>query len=180
LSLAAQAIALSDPNPRVGCVITAADGQVLGQGHTQQAGGPHAEVMALREAAEKGHSVQGATAWVTLEPCAHHGRTPPCADALVVAGLARVVVALADPNPLVAGQGSIISVQAPFNNSGGFIDQGVGGYILSFQPSGMPFGLAGGTFNVYPNDADKTTRKLMAVQVVIANTGRTSVGKIKP
>jgi prepilin-type N-terminal cleavage/methylation domain-containing protein len=81
---------------------------------------------------------------------------------------------------VVDANDSIISVQAPFNNSGGFIDQGVGGYILSFQPSGMPFGLAGGTFNVYPNDADKTTRKLMAVQVVIANTGRTSVGKIKP
>jgi diaminohydroxyphosphoribosylaminopyrimidine deaminase/5-amino-6-(5-phosphoribosylamino)uracil reductase len=106
LSQAERAIALSDPNPRVGCVITAPSGQVLGQGHTQQAGGPHAEVMALRNAAALGHSVQGATAWVTLEPCAHHGRTPPCADALVTAGLARVVVALADPNPLVAGQGS--------------------------------------------------------------------------
>jgi diaminohydroxyphosphoribosylaminopyrimidine deaminase/5-amino-6-(5-phosphoribosylamino)uracil reductase len=106
LDQAALAIALSDPNPRVGCVITAPAGQVLGQGHTQQAGGPHAEVMALRDAAAQGHSVIGATAWVTLEPCAHHGRTPPCADALVAAGLARVVVALADPNPLVAGQGS--------------------------------------------------------------------------
>jgi diaminohydroxyphosphoribosylaminopyrimidine deaminase/5-amino-6-(5-phosphoribosylamino)uracil reductase len=106
LSQAAQAIALSDPNPRVGCVITAPDGSLVGQGHTQQAGGPHAEVMALRDAAARGHTVQGATAWVTLEPCAHHGRTPPCADALVAAGLARVVVALADPNPLVAGQGS--------------------------------------------------------------------------
>jgi diaminohydroxyphosphoribosylaminopyrimidine deaminase/5-amino-6-(5-phosphoribosylamino)uracil reductase len=106
LDQAALAIALSDPNPRVGCVITAPEGQVLGQGHTQQAGGPHAEVMALRDAAAHGHSVAGATAWVTLEPCAHHGRTPPCADALVAAGLARVVVALADPNPLVAGQGS--------------------------------------------------------------------------
>ncbi len=100
-----QAVALSDPNPRVGCVITRPDGQLLGQGHTQQAGGPHAEVMALRDAAARGHSVVGATAWVTLEPCAHHGRTPPCCDALIREGLARVVVALADPNPLVAGQG---------------------------------------------------------------------------
>lgn len=100
-----QAVALSEPNPRVGCVITSPDGQCLGRGHTQQAGGPHAEVMALRDAAARGHSVVGATAWVTLEPCAHHGRTPPCCDALIREGLARVVVALADPNPLVAGEG---------------------------------------------------------------------------
>jgi diaminohydroxyphosphoribosylaminopyrimidine deaminase/5-amino-6-(5-phosphoribosylamino)uracil reductase len=106
LSLAHQSIALSDPNPRVGCVISSPDGQVLGQGCTQQAGGPHAEVMALRDAQARGLSVKGGTAWVTLEPCAHHGRTPPCADALVAAGLGRVVVALADPNPLVAGQGA--------------------------------------------------------------------------
>ncbi len=105
-ALARQAIALSDPNPRVGCVITSADGAtVLGQGHTQQAGGPHAEVMALRDAQARGRLVQGATAYVTLEPCAHHGRTPPCADALVAAGLGKVVIALADPNPLVGGQG---------------------------------------------------------------------------
>lgn len=106
LDLARQAIALSEPNPRVGCVIVSADGrQVLGQGHTQQAGGPHAEVMALRDAQAQGVSVQGATAYVTLEPCSHHGRTPPCAEALVQAGVARVVVALMDPNPLVGGQG---------------------------------------------------------------------------
>ncbi|MDP4623110.1 MAG: deaminase, partial [Hydrogenophaga sp.] len=77
LALTAQALWLTSPNPRVGCVITAADGTVLGQGHTQRAGGPHAEIMALRDAAKRGHSVQGATAWVTLEPCAHHGRTGP-------------------------------------------------------------------------------------------------------
>lgn len=105
LALARQAIALSEPNPRVGCVITSPQGDVIGQGHTQQAGGPHAEVMALREAQARGLSVAGATAWVTLEPCAHFGRTPPCADALVKAQVARVMVALADPNPLVAGQG---------------------------------------------------------------------------
>lgn len=105
VALAQGAIALSEPNPRVGCVIASADGQVLGQGHTQQAGGPHAEVMALRDAQAQGASVQGATAYVTLEPCSHHGRTPPCADALVQAGLARVVVALMDPNPMVGGQG---------------------------------------------------------------------------
>jgi diaminohydroxyphosphoribosylaminopyrimidine deaminase/5-amino-6-(5-phosphoribosylamino)uracil reductase len=96
---------ISAPNPRVGCVITSTQGTVLGEGHTQAAGGPHAEVMALRDAAAKGHAVLGATAYVTLEPCAHFGRTPPCCDALIAAGLSRVVVALQDPNPLVAGQG---------------------------------------------------------------------------
>jgi diaminohydroxyphosphoribosylaminopyrimidine deaminase / 5-amino-6-(5-phosphoribosylamino)uracil reductase len=105
LDLATAAIGLTEPNPRVGCVIVRADGQVLGRGHTQEAGGPHAEVMALRDAAACGHDVKGATAYVTLEPCAHHGRTPPCCDALIAAGLGRVVAALEDPFPLVAGQG---------------------------------------------------------------------------
>ena len=106
LALAHGAIGLSDPNPRVGCVITAPDGRVLGRGHTQQAGGAHAEVMALRDAQARGESMAGATAHVTLEPCSHHGRTPPCCDALIAAGIARVVMALEDPNPLVAGQGA--------------------------------------------------------------------------
>jgi diaminohydroxyphosphoribosylaminopyrimidine deaminase/5-amino-6-(5-phosphoribosylamino)uracil reductase len=105
LALAEQAIGLSDPNPRVGCVILAADGRLLGAGHTQPAGEAHAEVMALRDATGRGHDVRGATAIVTLEPCSHHGRTPPCCDALIAAGIARVVVAVEDPNPLVAGQG---------------------------------------------------------------------------
>ena len=105
LTLARQALWLTSPNPRVGCVITDADGTVMGQGHTQRAGGPHAEIMALRDAAARGHSVQGATAWVTLEPCAHHGRTGPCCDALAAAGIGRVVAALTDPNPQVAGKG---------------------------------------------------------------------------
>ena len=106
LALAHGAIGVSEPNPRVGCVITAADGRVLGRGHTQQAGGPHAEVMALRDAIARGESARGATAHVTLEPCSHHGRTPPCCDALIEAGLARIVMAIEDPNPLVAGQGA--------------------------------------------------------------------------
>jgi len=106
LALAEQAIALSEPNPRVGCVITSADGRVIGRGHTQQAGGPHAEVMALRDAAASGESVVGAAVHVTLEPCSHHGRTPPCCDALIAAGIGRVVIAIEDPNPLVAGQGA--------------------------------------------------------------------------
>ena len=106
LALAHHAIGLSEPNPRVGCVITAADGRVIGCGHTQQAGGPHAEVMALRDVLARGESARGATAHVTLEPCSHHGRTPPCCDALIEAGVTRVVMALQDPNPLVAGQGT--------------------------------------------------------------------------
>ncbi|NML45128.1 bifunctional diaminohydroxyphosphoribosylaminopyrimidine deaminase/5-amino-6-(5-phosphoribosylamino)uracil reductase RibD [Ramlibacter sp. G-1-2-2] len=106
LALAHRAIALSEPNPRVGCVIVAADGsRVLGSGHTQAAGQAHAEVQALRDAAARGEDVRGATAYVTLEPCSHHGRTGPCCDALVQAGIAKVVASLGDPNPLVAGQG---------------------------------------------------------------------------
>ena len=106
LALAQQAIGLTEPNPRVGCVITNADGRVIGRGHTQQAGGPHAEVMALRDAKERGENVRGATVHVTLEPCAHHGRTAPCCEALIEAGVARVVMAIEDPFPLVAGQGA--------------------------------------------------------------------------
>ncbi len=106
MSLARAAIGLTDPNPRVGCVLVAPDGRVIGRGHTQQVGGPHAEVMALRDALAHGESTRGATAHVTLEPCAHHGRTPPCCDALIAAGVARVVMAKEDPFPLVAGQGA--------------------------------------------------------------------------
>ena len=105
LQLAEGAVGLSDPNPRVGCVIGLADGTVLGRGHTQRAGEAHAEVMALRDAQAAGGDTRGATAWVTLEPCSHQGRTPPCCEALVTAGIARVVSAVEDPNPRVAGSG---------------------------------------------------------------------------
>jgi diaminohydroxyphosphoribosylaminopyrimidine deaminase/5-amino-6-(5-phosphoribosylamino)uracil reductase len=105
LALAESAFGVTEPNPRVGCVIGHVDGRVLGRGATQQAGGPHAEVMALRDAEASGLDVADSTAWVTLEPCAHHGRTPPCCDALVSAGIARVVYALVDPFPAVAGAG---------------------------------------------------------------------------
>jgi diaminohydroxyphosphoribosylaminopyrimidine deaminase/5-amino-6-(5-phosphoribosylamino)uracil reductase len=105
LALAASAIGHTEPNPRVGCVIGHSDGRVLGRGATQAPGQAHAEVMALRDAAALGADVRGATAWVTLEPCAHHGRTPPCCDALVAASLARVVVAVPDPFAQVAGRG---------------------------------------------------------------------------
>ena len=106
LGLARSAVGLSDPNPRVGCVIVSADGaNVLGAGHTQKTGEAHAEIMALRDAAARGNSATGAIAYVTLEPCSHHGRTGPCCDALVAAGIGKVVASLPDPNPLVAGQG---------------------------------------------------------------------------
>ena len=105
LALAERAIGVSEPNPRVGCVVVR-DRTVVGRGHTQHAGGAHAEVMALADAAARGADVRGATVHVTLEPCAHHGRTPPCADALVATGVGRVVIALRDPNPLVSGKGA--------------------------------------------------------------------------
>jgi diaminohydroxyphosphoribosylaminopyrimidine deaminase / 5-amino-6-(5-phosphoribosylamino)uracil reductase len=106
LAQARLAVGLSDPNPRVGCLIVDSDGRrVLGQGYTQRAGEAHAEIMALRDAAVQGHAVAGATAYVTLEPCSHQGRTGPCCDALASAGIAKVVASLADPNLLVSGQG---------------------------------------------------------------------------
>lgn len=101
LRLAARGLYTTRPNPVVGCVIARGE-SVLGEGFHQRAGGPHAEVFALREA---GEGARGATAYVTLEPCAHTGRTGPCADALVEAGVARVVAAMGDPFPQVAGQG---------------------------------------------------------------------------
>jgi diaminohydroxyphosphoribosylaminopyrimidine deaminase/5-amino-6-(5-phosphoribosylamino)uracil reductase len=104
LDWAAKGMFITAPNPRVGCVLVR-DGRVIGAGHTLAAGQAHAEVQALRDAAARGNPVRGSTAYVTLEPCSHHGRTPPCADALIAAGVARVVAAMQDPNPLVAGQG---------------------------------------------------------------------------
>jgi diaminohydroxyphosphoribosylaminopyrimidine deaminase/5-amino-6-(5-phosphoribosylamino)uracil reductase len=105
LALARGAFGVTEPNPRVGCVVGDEAGRIFGQGSTQRAGGPHAEVMALRAAQQAGHDPRGSTVWVTLEPCAHHGRTPPCCDALVAAGVARVVVGATDPFPQVSGAG---------------------------------------------------------------------------
>ncbi|MGO4401506.1 bifunctional diaminohydroxyphosphoribosylaminopyrimidine deaminase/5-amino-6-(5-phosphoribosylamino)uracil reductase RibD [Achromobacter sp. PAB15] len=104
LALAESVLYTTAPNPRVGCVIVR-DGRVLGEGATQPPGGPHAEVCALRDAQARQEAVQGATMYVTLEPCSHFGRTPPCVDAVLAAKPARVVVAIGDPNPLVNGQG---------------------------------------------------------------------------
>lgn len=101
LQLAARGLFTTSPNPRVGCVIVK-DGQVIGEGWHQRAGTPHAEIHAL---SQTGAAARGATVYVTLEPCSHHGRTPPCAEALVSAGVMRVVAAMRDPNPLVAGGG---------------------------------------------------------------------------
>lgn len=101
LRLASRGLYTTEPNPRVGCVI-ARDGNIIGEGFHARAGEAHAEVMALRQA---GEAVRGSTVYVSMEPCAHHGRTPPCADALLAAGVSRVVAAMIDPNPLVAGRG---------------------------------------------------------------------------
>jgi diaminohydroxyphosphoribosylaminopyrimidine deaminase / 5-amino-6-(5-phosphoribosylamino)uracil reductase len=96
---------LSPPNPAVGCILVSDSDKIIGQGHTQAVGGAHAEVMALHDAAANSESTEGATAYVTLEPCSHFGRTPPCCNALIEAKVAKVVVAVLDPNPLVAGKG---------------------------------------------------------------------------
>ncbi len=101
LQLAERGLYTTTPNPRVGCVLVR-HGEIVGEGWHEFAGGPHAEVHALRMAGERAHD---ATAYVTLEPCCHHGRTPPCSDALIAAGISRVVAAMEDPNPKVAGKG---------------------------------------------------------------------------
>ena len=101
LALAGRGLGQVAPNPAVGCIIVK-DGKIVGRGWTQKGGRPHAETEALARA---GDAARGATAYVTLEPCSHHGKTPPCADALVNAGVARVVGALTDPDPRVSGRG---------------------------------------------------------------------------
>jgi diaminohydroxyphosphoribosylaminopyrimidine deaminase/5-amino-6-(5-phosphoribosylamino)uracil reductase len=101
IRLAVLGLYTAEPNPRVGCVLVR-DGEVVGEGWHQRTGGPHAERLALAMAGER---ARGATAFVSLEPCCHHGRTPPCTDGLIEAGVTRVVAAMRDPNPLVAGEG---------------------------------------------------------------------------
>ena len=117
LKLAQRGRFTTHPNPNVGCVIVK-DGEIVGEGYHQRAGEPHAEVHALRMAGEK---AKGATAYVTLEPCSHHGRTPPCCDALIAAGVARVVASMQDPNPQVAGRGLYRLQQAGIDVSHGLM-----------------------------------------------------------
>ena len=113
IQLAQQGRFTTSPNPRVGCVIVDENNQLLGQGYHIQAGTPHAEVHALRQASNaRPQGAKGATAYVTLEPCSHFGRTPPCAVALVEAKVARVVIAMTDPNPNVCGNGISILQEA--------------------------------------------------------------------
>jgi diaminohydroxyphosphoribosylaminopyrimidine deaminase / 5-amino-6-(5-phosphoribosylamino)uracil reductase len=119
LQLAHRGLYTTDPNPRVGCVIVR-DGRVAGEGFHVRAGEPHAEILALRSA---GDAVRGATVYVTLEPCAHHGRTPPCADALIAAEVGRVVAAMTDPNPRVAGQGLARVAGAGIETSAGLLER---------------------------------------------------------
>lgn len=116
IELAKRGIGSTAPNPAVGCVLVK-DGQIIGEGYHQQAGGPHAEVFALRHAAA---NAKDATAYVTLEPCSHYGRTPPCALGLIDAGVRRVVVAMRDPNPLVSGRGLVM-----LRDAGIRVDEGV-------------------------------------------------------
>ena len=118
LRLAEHGLWTTTPNPRVGCVLVR-DGWVVGEGWHAKAGEPHAEVQALNVA---GRRARGATAYVTLEPCSHHGRTPPCAEALIEAGVARVVAAMTDPNPLVAGQGLALLEAAGIETACGLLE----------------------------------------------------------
>ncbi|QRM18803.1 bifunctional diaminohydroxyphosphoribosylaminopyrimidine deaminase/5-amino-6-(5-phosphoribosylamino)uracil reductase RibD [Dechloromonas sp. TW-R-39-2] len=118
LQLAEQGLWTTSPNPRVGCVLVR-DGQIVGEGWHQKAGEPHAEVHALRAAGDK---ARGATAYVTLEPCSHFGRTPPCAEALIAAGVSRVVAAMTDPNPLVAGKGLTMLQAAGIETASGLLE----------------------------------------------------------
>ncbi len=127
IALAASVRRTTAPNPWVGCVLVLADGTVV-EGATQPPGGPHAEASALAAARAAGHDTAGATAYVTLEPCSHHGRTPPCADALVDAGVSRAVIAIEDPDPQVSGRGT-----ARLRAAGVAVEVGVGAAEVTDQ-----------------------------------------------
>ena len=138
IRLARRGLYTTDPNPRVGCVLVK-DGRLVAEGWHSKAGEPHAERIALANA---GQDARGATAYVTLEPCCHHGRTPPCSDALIEAGVARVVVAMQDPNPLVAGQGVAQLREAGIEVIEGVLEAGAAelnpGFIKRMS-EGMPY-----------------------------------------
>jgi diaminohydroxyphosphoribosylaminopyrimidine deaminase/5-amino-6-(5-phosphoribosylamino)uracil reductase len=138
LELARKGVYTTHPNPRVGCVIVR-DGQIVGEGWHERTGEPHAEPNALRAAGDK---ARGATVYVTLEPCSHHGRTPPCADALVSAGVARVVAGMQDPNPEVAGRGMQRLAQAGIEVLSGVLEsqaRALNPGFLKRMEHGLPF-----------------------------------------
>ena len=138
LRLAERGLYSADPNPRVGCVLVKA-GRIVGEGWHERTGEPHAEVHALREAGER---ASGATAYVTLEPCCHQGRTPPCTEALIAAGVVRVVAAMADPNPQVAGKGLSLLQQAGIDTRSGVLaaeaEQLNAGFVMRMR-AGRPW-----------------------------------------
>ncbi len=138
IQLAKKGLYTTQPNPRVGCVIVI-NNEIIGEGYHQQAGGPHAEIHALNQAGDK---ARGATAYVSLEPCSHQGKTPPCADALIDAGISRVVCAMQDPNPLVAGKGLQKLQQAGISTTSGIMQAEAEalnpGFIKRMQ-TGLPY-----------------------------------------
>lgn len=138
LELARKGLYSTHPNPRVGCVIVR-DGQIVGEGWHARAGESHAEVHALRQAGDK---ARGATAYVTLEPCSHHGRTPPCADALINAGISRVVAAMQDPNPQVGGDGLLRLMHAGIAVQSGVLEaeaRALNAGFIKRMEHGLPF-----------------------------------------
>jgi len=138
IQLAEKGLYTTQPNPRVGCVIVV-NNTIVGEGYHQQAGGPHAEIYALKQAGEK---AKGATAYVSLEPCSHQGKTPPCADALIAAGVSRVVCAMQDPNPLVAGKGLEKLNQAGIKTESGIMQaeaEALNPGFIKRMKTGMPF-----------------------------------------
>lgn len=138
ISLAKQGIYTTAPNPNVGCVLVK-DGKIIGEGAHLKAGEPHAEVHALRQAGEK---AKGATAYVTLEPCSHYGRTPPCAEGLIKAGVKKVICAMVDPNPQVAGRGLTMLNDAGIETASGLLEadaRALNPHFLTRMETGKPF-----------------------------------------
>jgi diaminohydroxyphosphoribosylaminopyrimidine deaminase / 5-amino-6-(5-phosphoribosylamino)uracil reductase len=144
LAQAARGIGLTSPNPPVGAVLVL-DDRVLGEGYHHKAGAPHAEIEALQDAISKGQNVKGATAYVTLEPCTTHGRTPPCTEALIQAGIARVVYGATDPNPSHAGAADEALIKAGVEVEGGLLQEECDRLIRPFTKwvtTGLPYVIA--------------------------------------
>jgi diaminohydroxyphosphoribosylaminopyrimidine deaminase/5-amino-6-(5-phosphoribosylamino)uracil reductase len=141
VELAAAVRAVAPPNPWVGCVVETADGRLF-EGATEAAGGRHAEIVALDAARAAGADLAGAHVWVTLEPCSHHGRTPPCTDALIAAGVARVVAAVLDPDPRVAGAGVAAleagGIEVAVGEAGARVEEQLAPYLTQ-RRTGRPY-----------------------------------------